>query len=101
MKKNVLIMLAASGISVTAIGSENEILKDQIQQAIKNGGIAIKAEESVSISPDVMEIVKQIANAQEKYKQPVLIFSKDGILVNDNSKLEDLLAKPGQTMTSL
>lgn len=101
MKKSVLIILAATGLSVNAMGSDNETLREQINRAIDNGGIAINTEESVTISPDLMEIVKQIANTPEKFKNPVLIFSKEGISINDNNKLEDLLAKPGQTMTSL
>lgn len=100
MKKNVMVMVAVSGLSITSFGGENEVAELMVNKALENGGIAIMSAETVTITPDVMEIVKEIAKSKKPFKVPVLIFLKDEIEIKDKKTFEDMMLKPGQTITS-
>ncbi len=93
--------MAVSGLTITALGSDNEKNELAIKNALKNGGIVINSIETVMITPDVMEIVSRISQSKEPFKKPILIFMNDQIEIKDRNKFEDIMSRPSQTVTSL
>lgn len=96
-----MLLVAVSGLAVTASAKENEQNEQLVQKALQNGGIAIQSNETVGITPDVMEIVNLIAKSKESFQQPILIFTKDEIRINDKNKLDDVMKNPDMTITSI
>lgn len=101
MNKNIMLMVALSGITITSVGEINKSKELIVQKALDNGGIIITSSEIVNITPDVMEILELISKSGEQFSEPILVFTKDKIEIKNRKKFEDILSKPGQTVTSL
>lgn len=69
--------------------------------AVKNGAIDISMQPQPRITEEIHQILKQMNMHSELYETPLLIFKDEGILVTDPAKLESVLSRPNQTMTSV
>ncbi|MGZ3768640.1 MAG: hypothetical protein ACXVCR_01335 [Bdellovibrio sp.] len=73
-----------------------------LSSALSTGAVAIRpGNPPPVITEEVHEILIQINRTKEKHIKPILIFEGNKIIINDRQKLENALAHPGQTMTSV
>ncbi len=69
--------------------------------AVKKGAADISMKTPPKISEEIYQILNQINMQPDFFENPILIFQEDGILVTDPAKLEKVLSRPNQTMTSV
>jgi hypothetical protein len=72
-----------------------------LSMAVYSGAVEIVPGATVQITEEIHQILIQANRFQKKYEHPVLVFKDSQILINDPKKLELVLARPGQTMTSI
>ncbi len=102
MIKPILATTLLSCLNLNIIGSTTaNSIEDILNDALAKGSIEIKVKEQLTVTPEIIEIVKQLNSADTIYKNPLLIFTNDDVIVSDIKKLNDTLAKSHDTITSL
>jgi len=100
-QKTIITTIISSCISLNILASDLNDISAHLSSAVDRGAIAISATNTVNVTPEIEEMIKQINNSDLVFEKPVLIFSGDEILVNDSKRLIEALASSHATVTSL
>ena len=101
MIKPFISTIILSCLTFTVCASEMKSFDEQLVTSINNGSIEVRTHKMLQITPEIAEMIRQINNADMKFDKPILIFSDDEIILNDSKKLNEVLAKTHDTITSM
>lgn len=103
--RNKVKVIVASFVSLFVGGTATaeNILEsnEELMKALASGRVVISGSPSIDLTSEVVAILGQINSAKLESVGPVLTFSVDGILVNDEKALEKAMEVPSQTITSM
>ena len=102
MKKKIMpfVMSGFAGIvNMSEVNSKK--VNEAINRAEEAGSIRLEVKNSVVLDSDAVDIILRISEMKTKVQNPVLVITDESIFINDPEILNDILAIPGMTMTSL